>query len=93
MAKKNQIYRKQRQSSQFLWLFLAIGGGVLLLAAILFSNRDGGGSPSITVDENQIDYGYVKFGETKQFTIQVTNNGDGALRFQEKPYIEIVEGC
>jgi hypothetical protein len=29
----------------------------------------------------------------KSFAIQVTNNGNGALRFKEDPYIEVVEGC
>jgi hypothetical protein len=38
---------------------------LLLLAAVLFANRDGGGTPSISVDEQKIDYGYVKFGETR----------------------------
>ena len=91
MAKKNQKYRKQRGNIP--WLLVALGGGLLLLAAILFANRSGGGTPSISVDQKKIDYGYVKFGETKAFTVKITNRGDGTLRFQEQPYIEIVEGC
>jgi hypothetical protein len=35
----------------------------------------------------------VKFGENRQFTLTVTNTGDGNLRFKEKPYIEVLEGC
>jgi hypothetical protein len=93
MAKKNQKYRKQRKS--FPWLFVALGGGLLLLAAVLFarSNGDGGGTPSLSVDQNKIDYGYVKFGENRQFALKVTNTGDGTLRFKEEPYIEVLEGC
>jgi hypothetical protein len=93
MAKKNQKYRKQRKN--FPWLFLALGGGLLLLATILFarSNGDGGGTPSLSVDQNKIDYGYVKFGENRQFAFKVTNTGDGTLRFKEEPYIEVLEGC
>lgn len=93
MAKKNQKYRKQRKN--FPWLFLALGGGLFLLAAVLFarSNGDGGGTPSLSVDQNKIDYGYVKFGETRQFAFKVTNTGDGTLRFKEQPYIEVLEGC
>ena len=70
-------------------------GGVLLLVAILFVRNNGtaGGTPSIAVYQDKIDYGYVKFGETRQFAIQVTNTGDGLLRFKEQPYIEVLEGC
>ena len=95
MSKKSKKYRKQNQRKKFPWLFLALGGGLLIFAAILFANRsgDGGGTPSLTVDQNKIDYGYVKFGENRQFAIKVTNSGDGALRFKEKPYVEVLEGC
>ena len=95
MAKKNQTYRKQHQRKTFPWLLTALGGGLLLLVAILFArnNGTGGGTPSIAVDQDKIDYGYVKFGETRQFVIKVTNSGDGTLRFQEQPYIEVLEGC
>jgi hypothetical protein len=95
MAKKNQKYRKQNQSKKFPWLLVALGGGLLLLAAILFANRngDGGGTPSISIDQQKVDYGYVKFGETRSIAVKVTNTGDGILRFKEQPYIEVVEGC
>ena len=94
MAKKNQKYRKQKRKN-FPWLLAVLGGGLLLLAAILFArnNGTGGGTPSIAVDQNKIDYGYVKFGESRQFAIKVTNSGDGTLRFKEQPYIEVLEGC
>ena len=95
MAKKNQKYRKQKQRKNFPWLLAVLGGGLLLLAAVLFANRsgDGGGTPSIAVDEQKIDYGYVKYGETRSFAVRVTNTGDGTLRFKEQPYIEVLEGC
>ena len=95
MAKKNQKYRKQKQRRSFPWLLVVLGGGLLFLAAVLFANRsaDGGGTPSIFVDQQKIDYGYVKFGETRSIAVKVTNTGDGNLRFKEQPYIEVVEGC
>ena len=94
MAKKKQKYGKQK-SKNFPWLLAVLGGGLLLLAAVLFGRNSGtgGGTPSIAVDQDKIDYGYVKYGETRQFAIKVTNTGDGTLRFSEKPYIEVLEGC
>ena len=94
--KSNKKYKKQKQSTQFPWLFLVLGGGLLLFAVILFANRsggDGGGTASISIDQNKIDYGYVRFGENRQFALNVTNTGDGRLKFSEKPYIEVLEGC
>ena len=95
MSNKTKRYRKQRQRRNFPWLFVALGGALLLVATILFTNRNGGGggTPALNVDQKKIDYGYVKFGENRQFTFQVTNIGDGTLRFKEKPYIEVVQGC
>ena len=90
MSKKK--YRKPKQN--FPWPLVALGGVLLLVAAFFLARQGGGGgTPSIQVDEQRIDYGYVKFGESRTFTIRVTNSGDGTLRFEEKPYIEIVEGC
>jgi hypothetical protein len=93
MAKKHQKYRKQNKRKNFPWLLVVLGGGLLVLAGVLFANRDGGGMPSISVDEQKIDYGYVKFGETRSIDVRVSNTGDGTLRFKEQPYIEVVEGC
>ena len=94
--KNNKKYRRQKQRKNFPWLFVALGGVLLIAAAFLFANRsggDGGGTPSITVDQQKIDYGDVKFGVNKSFAIKVTNTGAGTLRFKEDPYIEVVEGC
>jgi len=87
-------YRKQERQNAT-WLFVALGGILLLVAAFFFARQGGGsaGTPAIQVDQQKIDYGYVKFGETRSFAIKVTNTGDGALRLKEDPYIEIVEGC
>ena len=90
MSKKK--YRKEKQN--FPWPLVALGGVLLLVAAFFLARQGvGGGTPSIQVDQQRIDYGYVKFGESRSFTIRVTNTGDGTLRFEEKPYIEVVEGC
>ena len=96
--KNNKKYRKQKQRKSFPWLFVALGAGLLFVAAaIFFANGNGGdsgdGAPTVSVDQNKIDYGYVKFGENRQFTLKVTNSGTGTLRFTEKPYVEVLEGC
>jgi hypothetical protein len=89
MSKK---YRKQKKS--FPWPLVVFGGILLVAAAFFFANQsEGGGTPSITVDQQKIDYGDVKFNVEKTFSIKVTNTGDGTLRFKEDPYIEILEGC
>ncbi len=92
MSKNNKRRRQPRKS--FPWTLVAIGGA-LLIAAFLFANRsaDSGGAPSIAVDQQKIDFGYVKLGEYRSFKIKVTNNGTGTLRFQETPYIEVLQGC
>lgn len=95
-AMDKKKFKRQKQRQKFPWLFAALGGALLLLAALLFANRtggDGGGTPSIALDQQKIDYGYVKFGENRQFALKVSNTGDGTLRFKEQPYIEVLEGC
>jgi hypothetical protein len=89
-------HRRQGQRKSFPWPIVTFGGILLILAVFLFANRgggEGGGTPQIAVDQQKIDYGYVRFGNNKSFTIKVTNTGDGALRFKEKPYIRVLEGC
>ncbi|MCQ3936245.1 MAG: hypothetical protein DPW18_04260 [Chloroflexi bacterium] len=93
MSKKDKKYQKQKKKN-FPWLFLALGGVFVALAVFLFARQgDGGGTPSIAVDQQLIDYGDVKFNVEKTFAIKVTNTGNGTLRFKEEPYIEVVEGC
>ena len=87
--------KKQKQRKSFPWPLVVLGGILLIVAAFFFTNQggDGGGTPSIAVDHQKIDYGDVKFGVNKTFSIKVTNTGDGLLRFKEEPYIEVLEGC
>ncbi len=95
--------KRRRQQRSFPWPILMFGGVILLAAAFLLaskpgagsagSNSDATGSPQIAADPAKIDYGYVKFGNNETFKIKVTNRGGGVLRFAEKPYIEVLEGC
>jgi hypothetical protein len=95
-SKNNKRYRKQKQTKKFPWLLVILGCGLLILAALLFANRGGGsvsGTPKLAVDQDKIDYGYIKFGENRQFALKIINTGDGTLRFKEDPYVEVLEGC
>jgi hypothetical protein len=98
--------RRRRRGGKryFAWPILAFGGILLIFAAFLFANsargrnegngrNDGAGTPNITVDQEKIDYGYVKFGNSESFKIRVSNKGDGTLRFAEQPYVQVMEGC
>ena len=92
MSKK---IKRRKQKQKFPWILLIAGGVFVALAVFLFARQggDGGGTPSIAVDQQKIDYGDVKFKVEKTFAIKVTNAGDGTLRFKEEPYIEVLEGC
>ncbi len=92
MSKK---HNRQKQRKTIPWSFVLFGGILLIVVAFFFANQvgDGGGTPSITVDQQKIDYGDVKFDTEKTFAVKVTNTGDGTLRFTEEPYIEVLEGC
>lgn len=91
--------RHRKQSRSIPWVFLALGAVLIAAAIFVLLNQKGGGggtgagAPQIAVDQQKIDYGYVKFGNNEQFNIKVTNTGDGVLRFKQKPYIEVLEGC
>ena len=87
-------HKRQRTRSTLPWIIL-IGGVLLVVAVLLFARQggDNGGTPSITTDPEQIDFGYQKLNTNLTFSIKVTNTGNGVLRFSEAPYIEILEGC
>jgi len=93
MTKKHM---RQKQKKSFPWMLLVFGGVLVIAAIFLFANkRDeiSGGTPQMTVDQEKIDFGYVQLGEYRSFKVKVTNTGDGILRFKEKPYIQILQGC
>ena len=90
--------KKSKKANRKPLIVLGLGGLVLILAAIFFAllagcGDTGAGTPMLVVDQDKIDYGYVKFGNNKTFSIKVTNAGDGVLRFKEAPVVEVLEGC
>jgi hypothetical protein len=90
MSKKQ---RRQKQRKSFPWALLGIGGILILAAIFLSTNQGGGGTPSIVVDQQKMDYGDVKYNVEKTFAVKVTNTGSGTLRFKEEPFIEVLKGC
>jgi hypothetical protein len=93
MTKKT---RNKKQKKSFPWIFVVLGGVLIIGAIFLFTNTGNaysGGTPVIAVEKQNIDMGYIKLGETRTLNIKVTNTGDGLLRFKEKPYVEVLEGC
>jgi len=88
--------KKNRQQKKFPWVIVVVVVA-LVTAAIFLSSKPSAdyssGTPAITVDEQNIDMGYIKLGEYRTIKIKVTNTGDGVLRFKEAPYLEVVEGC
>jgi hypothetical protein len=94
LSRKHKPHRTR--PPRFPWAIITAGGVLLALAGFLFLREAAPadtGNPQIAVDQQKIDYGYVKLGEPRQFKIAVTNTGDGVLRFEERPYVEVVEGC
>lgn len=94
--------KKRKQKNRWIPILLGLGGLALLVLAALALRGNGGGSkaavevsgaPAVKVDKEQVDLGDVKLGKTVEVTFKITNVGDQALRFNEAPYIEVVEGC
>ena len=92
-------YRKQERKGSTL-KYIAVGVfGLMLIVAATFTFRSSnlgkisGGAPAVSVDQKVIDFGDLKDYTEVIYTITVTNIDTGVLRFKEKPYIQVLEGC
>jgi hypothetical protein len=103
-AKYTQLRKNRKTISRSRTpLFLALGGALLLVLAGLglWASRKPSsvpqpqlaGAPRLQVDQEKIDLGDVKLGQTVKVAFTLNNSGDQPLRFSEAPYIEVVEGC
>jgi len=84
---------------------LLVLGGIVLVAGASFAIWKSGqpatpkgsievsGSPSLKVDRELVDLGDVPLDQTVSVSFQLTNVGDETLRFTDKPFIEVAEGC
>lgn len=100
---KRQMLRQKQARKTATSLLLSLVGGVVLVGVILyafFSNAPASkaaievsGAPRLKVDKEKVEFGDRKLGTNVEVSLKVTNIGDQPLRFVEKPYVEVVEGC
>lgn len=86
-----------------IWLPLIIVAGLALIVVAVVSGNNPApaaqpaievkGAPALQVDKEKVDFGNVTLGRTVEVKFEVTNVGDQPLRFKEKPYVEVAEGC
>jgi hypothetical protein len=97
VLKESQRKRNNRRQARRSPLPLIFGlGGLALLALAVFLLRPGGneaGTPRLEVDRTMIDFGEQHFNEPVEAVFQITNTGDGTLRIEEEPVVEVREGC
>ncbi len=104
MPKPSKKVVAQKKTRPPIWLWGLIAAGVALIALVVIqaisSNNStppppplASGGPALQVDKEKIDFGSVALGNTVEAKFEVTNVGDQPLRFTQKPYVEVIEGC
>lgn len=106
--KSKQTYKRSRRSASVRNAsnlpLLVVLGGILLAGVALFAlwkaqnpaqsvPVEVSGQPSLKVDRDFVDFGDVHLGKVVSVAFDIANVGDKTLRFNEKPYVEVVEGC
>ncbi len=93
---------KNGRKKQRLPAILLLVGGLLLGAGVFFALRKPSqpkaaveitGAPSLKVNQDKVDLGNVKLGQTVDVKFTLTNVGDKTLRFSKTPFVEVLEGC
>ncbi len=100
---KRQMLRQKQSRKTSTPLLLSLVGGVVLIGVIVFAifgnapapkaAIEVNGAPRLKVDKEKVELGDRKLGTDVDISLQVTNIGDQPLRFADKPYVEVVEGC
>jgi hypothetical protein len=98
--KTSKTAHKPSRRSPWMWPTLLSLGGLALIALAVWSfagnssTRLGGdGSPILKVNREKVDLGDVPLGQWVNVSFELSNTGDGPLRFTKKPYIEVAAGC
>jgi hypothetical protein len=96
-------YQQQHQRGVPWWAIGLMVAGAVLVAMVLIGGNNNStpanyvpevkGEPAVKVDKEKVDLGNVKLGQTASVSFDVSNVGDQPLRFNEAPYVEVVEGC
>jgi cell division septal protein FtsQ len=97
---KNQ-FRHRRKKQLWPMILLFAGGVLLVIGAVYALNKPSqpkaaievSGTPSLKVDQEKVDLGKVKLGQTVEVKFKIMNVGDQTLRFSKAPYVEVLEGC
>lgn len=104
MSKKSQRRYRPTPQRQVPWLWLAIGGALVLILAGLgiawlsSSARPAvtpvvNGAPRLVTDRTLVDEGYVKLNTPIRSQFRLSNTGDQPLQVLAEPRVELVEGC
>jgi len=103
--KKSKRTASRKQPTRSNNSLLIIVGGVALIgiaALLIFSGGSAAGppatpevsgAPALRANQEFVDLGDVRLGQTVDASFQLTNVGDQPLFFTESPYVEVVEGC
>jgi hypothetical protein len=107
MGKKSRRKRKQKRQPPprgFPWLWLAVGGAVLLVAGALVVLQPWSGdepqvtpqvdgAPRLMVDRTTVEEGYIKYDVPIRTAFRLSNVGDQPLKILGEPQVRLVEGC
>lgn len=103
MPKPSKKVVPQKKQTVPIWLWLIVAAGVALIAFVVIDTVSRNstpppaplvtGAPALQVDKEKVDFGNVTLGQTVEVKFEVANVGDQPLRFKEKPYVEVIEGC
>src|SRR5262245_45888553 len=104
MKKAKQTHHKRRPTpkNRSLVSVIFVGFGVIVAGVTLLLLSRGQqstyepmikGSPRLEVDQEEVNYGNVRFETPVESVFRVTNVGDQPLKLLGEPVIELLEGC